>query len=112
MTLEEAKKLEPDDRIHGIRSRDPFLAGQWYKGEVIRRTEHGVVIRTNNPEDPPDGDLHSLSDPRLVDAHSLGPWNFEPLLDCFASKRFYRATSAPLPISTPAASSPFQSNPS
>jgi hypothetical protein len=73
MTSEEARKLKPGDRITGIRSRDPFLAGHWYKGEVIRLTEHAVLIQTNNPEDPPNGDLYLFNDPRLALAHSLGP---------------------------------------
>jgi hypothetical protein len=73
MTPEEIANLKPRDRLDGIRSRDPFLQGHFYKAEVIRRTAHGVVIRTNNPEDSPDGELYSLDDSRLADAYSLGP---------------------------------------
>jgi hypothetical protein len=73
MTPEEIANLKPRDRLDGIRSRDPFLQGHFYKAEVIRRTAHVVVIRTNNPEDSPDGELYSLDDSRLADAYSLGP---------------------------------------
>lgn len=75
MTPEEIKKLKPGDRIRGIPSMDPFLRGRrFYKGEVVRLTEHSVIICTDNPEDLSNGESHSFSDPRLVDSHSLGPW--------------------------------------
>jgi hypothetical protein len=62
MTSDEAKKLEPLDRIRGIQSRDPLLRGRRsYKGEVVRRTENGVIIRTNDIDDPPGGDIYSFA---------------------------------------------------
>jgi hypothetical protein len=68
MTPEEVEKLKPRDCLDGISPIDPILIrlGHQYKGEVIRRTEHGVIIRRDDPEDPQDGDLYSFSDRRLA----------------------------------------------
>jgi hypothetical protein len=53
MTPEEVKKLRANDRLRGMRPIDPLLQGRYfYKGEVVRRTESGVIIRSDDPEDP------------------------------------------------------------
>jgi hypothetical protein len=75
MTPEEVEKLQPNDRLSRIRPIDPLLQGRHlYNGEVIRRTEHGVIIRSDDPEDPPDGDLYGFDDPRLAEAVRVGMW--------------------------------------
>ena len=68
------KALEPHDRVMGIDPLDPLLSGRrFYKGIVVRCTEHGVIIRSDDPEDPPDGDLYGFDDRRLARAIRLKP---------------------------------------
>src|SRR5580692_12475325 len=78
MTPEEVEKLRPHDCLSGISPYDPILVnlGYHYKGEVVRRTEHGVIIRSDDPEDPRQGDLYSFSDRRLATASYYGSREF------------------------------------
>jgi hypothetical protein len=75
MTPEEVEKLQANDLLKGIRPIDPLLQGCYsYKGEVVGRTESGVIIRSDDPDDPLDGDLYGFSDPRLAEAKRVGSW--------------------------------------
>jgi hypothetical protein len=73
MTPERRAKLKPGDRIYAIRVSDPLtLRPRFCRGEVVAELTDGVVIRTDNPEAGPEGELYSSDDPRLAIARSMG----------------------------------------
>jgi len=73
MTPEHVAKLKPGDRIYAIRVHDPLSPEpRSCRGEVVAQLPNGIVIRTDNPEDGPDGELYSWDDPRLFFARSMG----------------------------------------
>jgi hypothetical protein len=73
MTPEHVAKLKPGDRIYAIRVHDPLSPRpRSCRGEVVAQLPNGIVIRTDNPEDGPDGELYSWDDPRLFFARSMG----------------------------------------
>jgi len=101
-----------------VNGRWPFASGcqqaDWMFGLCVI-TEGGKALPGPAGEAGPPlvrGVFLPARDWQIEDTPKRLPSDFEPLLDYLASKRFHRATTAPLPISTPAASSPFQSNPS
>ena len=66
-------QTETGDWIYAIRVHDPLSPRpRSCRGEVVAQLPNGIVIRTDNPEDGPDGELYSWGDPRLFFARSLG----------------------------------------
>ena len=73
MTPEHVAKLKPGDRIYAIRVHNPLSPRQRScRGEVVAQLPNGIVIRTDNPEDGPDGELYSWDDSRFFFARSMG----------------------------------------
>jgi len=73
MTPERLAKLKPGDRIYAIRVPNPLtLKPRCCLGEVVAQLPNGVVIRTDDPEARPEGELYSWNDPRLTLARSMG----------------------------------------